>query len=50
MQLMTLLGAMRGYDIAGSGYQSDYERGLTDLESSKARQIAADAQALLQYR
>jgi hypothetical protein len=45
-----LQGAMRGYDIAGSGYQADYERGLADLESSKARQIAADAQALLQYR
>jgi GNAT superfamily N-acetyltransferase len=45
-----LAGAMRGYDISGQGFQADYERGLADLESSKARQIAADAQALLQYR
>ena len=45
-----IAGAMRGFDITGRGYQSELERGLADLEMSKARQISEDAQALLNLR
>ena len=43
-------GALRGYDIQKTGYESDLSTGMQDLEASKARQIAADAQALLGLR
>jgi hypothetical protein len=43
-------GALRGYDIAKTGYESDLATGMQDLEANKARQIAADAQALLGLR
>jgi hypothetical protein len=43
-------GALRGYDIQKTGYESDLSTGMQDLEANKARQIAADAQALLQLR
>lgn len=45
-----LATGLRGYDLAGTGYQAEMERGLTDLESQKARQIEQDAQALLGLR
>ena len=41
---------LRGFDLTGAGYRSDYERGIADLERDKARQIAQDAQALLNLR
>jgi hypothetical protein len=43
-------GALRGYDVQKTGYESDLATGMQDIESNKARQIAADAQALLQLR
>lgn len=43
-------GALRGYDIQKTGYESDLATGMQDIEAAKARQIAADAQALLQLR
>jgi hypothetical protein len=43
-------GALRGYDVQKTGYESDLSTGMQDLEANKARQIAADAQALLQLR
>jgi hypothetical protein len=43
-------GALRGYDIQKTGYESDLATGMQDLEANKARQIAADAQALLGLR
>jgi hypothetical protein len=45
-----LASSMRGFELAESGYRSDYERGLADLEREKARQISQDAQALLNLR
>jgi hypothetical protein len=45
-----LQGALRGYDIQKTGYESDLATGMQDLEANKARQIAADAQALLGLR
>lgn len=45
-----LANAMRGYDIQGTGYQSEYERGLADLERTKAQQISEDAKSLLNLR
>jgi hypothetical protein len=45
-----LAGSLRGIDVSRTGYQSELERGLQDLEEDKARQIAADAQALLGLR
>lgn len=45
-----LASRLRGYDIGQAGYQSEYERGIADLEREKAKQIAADAQALLNLR
>ena len=41
---------LRGYDLRQTGFQSEYERGLADLEREKARQIREDAQALLNLR
>lgn len=43
-------GALRGYDIQKTGYESGLSTGMQDLEANKARQIAADAQALLGLR
>jgi hypothetical protein len=45
-----LAGTTRGYNLADTQGLSNYEEGLKDLESDKARQIAADAQSLLQLR
>ena len=45
-----LAGALRGYDLAATQAQQGFESGLADLERSKARQIAEDAQALLGLR
>lgn len=45
-----LASAMRGFDITGAGLQSEYERGLADIEREKASQITRDAQALLNLR
>jgi len=45
-----LAGTMRGYDLAGTQAQQRFDTGLTDLERSKARQIAEDAAALLNLR
>jgi len=41
---------MRGFELTESGLRSDYERGIADLERDKARQIASDAQSLLNLR
>jgi hypothetical protein len=43
-----LAQSLRGYDLAGTGYQAEYERSLADIEAQKARQIAEDARALTQ--
>ena len=40
-----LAGTTRGYNLADTQGLSNYEEGLKDLESDKARQIAADAQS-----
>jgi hypothetical protein len=45
-----LAGTNRGYDLADTQGLTNYQEGLKDLESDKARQIAADAQALLNLR
>jgi len=45
-----LASSMRGYELAETGARSEYEQGLADLERSKARQIAEDAQSLLNLR
>ncbi|MEY3163888.1 MAG: hypothetical protein RI887_712 [Actinomycetota bacterium] len=45
-----LTGALRGYDLGATQAQQRLESGLADLESAKSRQIAADAQALLNLR
>ena len=45
-----LAGTSRGYDLADTQGLANYQEGLKDLESDKARQIASDAQALLQLR
>jgi hypothetical protein len=45
-----LAGVGRGYDLAETQGLANYQESLKDLESDKARQIAADAQALLQLR
>ena len=41
-----LAGSLRGYDLTGTQYQSQYEDTLADIERKKARDIAADAAAL----
>jgi hypothetical protein len=43
-------GALRGFDVQKTGYESDLATGMQDLEANKARQIAADAAALLNLR
>ena len=45
-----LADTTRGYDLAGTQAQQRFDTGLSDLESSKARQISQDAAALLQLR
>jgi hypothetical protein len=45
-----LAGTSRGYDLADTQGLANYQEGLKDLESDKARQIASDAQALLNLR
>lgn len=45
-----LASAMRGFELTESGLRSDYERGIADVEREKARQIASDAQSLLNLR
>lgn len=45
-----LANQMRGYDLGATQALENYQQGLSDIESDKARQIAADAQALLNLR
>ena len=45
-----LASALRGSDVQQTGYESSLRTGMQDLEANKARQIAADAQALLGLR
>lgn len=42
--------SLRGYDLAGQGYQSQYENTLADIETQKARNMAEDAAALVAIR
>jgi len=41
---------LRGFDLRSANLRQNMERGLSDLESIKARQISEDAQALLNLR
>jgi hypothetical protein len=45
-----LANQLQGYDLAKTQGQENYDLGLKDIESDKARQIASDAQALLALR
>lgn len=45
-----LAAGLRGYDLAATQAQQRFESGLADLESAKARQIAQDAQQILNLR
>lgn len=45
-----LANQLRGYDLGQAQGLANYQTGLANLESDKARQIAADAQALLALR
>ena len=45
-----LAGALRGYDLGATQAQQQLESGLSNIESAKARQIAQDAQQLLNLR
>ena len=45
-----LASALRGSVVQQTGYESSLRTGMQDLEANKARQIAADAQALLGLR
>jgi len=45
-----LANQQRGYDLADTQGQESYQNALKDLEANKARQIAADAAALLELR
>ena len=45
-----LASNLRGYDLAGANLESGLRTGMQDIEADKARQIAADAQALLSLR
>jgi hypothetical protein len=45
-----LANQLRGYDLAQAQSLENYQQGLADLEANKARQIAADAAALLELR
>lgn len=39
---------LRGFDLTAAGLKSAYERGLQDVETQKARDIAADALKVLE--
>lgn len=45
-----LANRLRGYDLAAAQGAESYQQSLADLEANKARQIAADAAALLELR
>jgi hypothetical protein len=45
-----LANQLRGYDLAAAQGLESYQQGLSDIESDKSRQIAADAAALLALR
>jgi hypothetical protein len=45
-----LATGLRGYDLTATQLQQGLESGLADLERTKARQIAQDAQALMNLR
>ena len=45
-----LANQLRGYDLAQAQGLESYQESLKDLETNKARQIAADAAALLELR
>jgi len=45
-----LANQLRGYDLGQAQGLENYQQGLADIESNKARQIAADAAALLALR
>jgi hypothetical protein len=45
-----LANQMRGFELGETQALQSYQQGLADIESNKARQIAADAQALLALR
>jgi hypothetical protein len=45
-----LANQLRGYDLAQAQGLESYQESLKDLEANKARQIAADAAALLELR
>jgi len=45
-----LTTGLRGYDLNATQAQQRLESGLSDIERTKARQIAEDARALLQLR
>jgi hypothetical protein len=45
-----LANQQRGYDLAATQGQESYQDALKNIESDKARQIAADAAALLEIR
>ena len=45
-----LANILRGYDLSQTQGLERYQEGLKDIEAEKARQIAADAQALLGLR
>jgi len=45
-----LASALRGYDLGATQAQQQLESGLSDIERTKARQIAEDAQAILRLR
>jgi len=45
-----LANILRGYDLSQTQGLETYQEGLKNIEIDKARQIAADAQALLQLR
>jgi hypothetical protein len=45
-----LANQQRGYDLAATQGQESYQDALKNIESDKARQIAADAASLLELR
>jgi len=45
-----LATGLRGYDLAGTQAQQRLQSGMSDIERTKAKQIADDAAALLQLR
>jgi hypothetical protein len=45
-----LANILRGYDLSQEQLNERYDEGIRDIEADKARQIAADARALLGLR